>query len=40
MQIEYKSSKIQKICTNAYEAEKKHGREKAASFRLPRLLKL
>ena len=34
MQIEYKSSKIQKICTNAYEAEKKRGREMAVKIRM------
>lgn len=34
MQIEYKNTKIEKICTNAYEAEKKHGREMAAKIRM------
>ena len=34
MQIEYKNSKIKKICTNAYEAEKKHGKEMAEKIQL------
>ena len=34
MQIEYKNSKIEKICTNAYEAEKKHGKEMAEKIQL------
>ena len=34
MQIEYKNSKIKKVCTNAYEAEKKHGREMAEKIHL------
>lgn len=34
MQIEYKNTKIEKICTNAYEAEKKHGREMAGKIRM------
>lgn len=29
MQITYKSRALEKVCTNAYEAEKKHGREMA-----------
>lgn len=34
MQIEYRNSKIKKICTNAYEAEKKHGKEMAEKIQL------
>lgn len=34
MQIEYKNSKIKKVCTNAYEAEKRHGREMAEKIQL------
>lgn len=34
MQIEYKNAKIEKVCTNTYEAEKKHGREMAAKIRM------
>ncbi len=34
MQIEYKTGRIEKICTNAYEAEKKHGREMAVKIRM------
>lgn len=34
MQIEYKNAKLQKICTNAYDAEKKHGRKMAEKIRL------
>lgn len=29
MEIRYKNSKMEKVCTNAYEAEKKHGKEMA-----------
>lgn len=29
MLIEYKSHRIERVCTNAYEAEKKHGRAMA-----------
>ncbi len=29
LQIEYKSNKIRKVCTNAHEAEKKYGRDVA-----------
>lgn len=32
MQIAYKTRKIEKVCTNAYEAEKKHGKEMAAKI--------
>ena len=32
--IEYKNAKIEKVCTNTYEAEKKHGREMAAKIRM------
>ena len=34
MQIEYKNAKVEKVCTNTYEAEKKHGREMAAKIRM------
>ena len=34
MQIEYKNSKIEKVCTNAYEAEKKHGKDMAEKIGL------
>lgn len=34
MQIEYKNSKIKKVCTNALEAEKKHGKEMAEKIHL------
>lgn len=34
MQIEYKNSKIKKVCTNAFEAEKKHGKEMAEKIHL------
>lgn len=34
MQIEYKNSRIEKVCTNAYEAERKHGREMAEKIQL------
>lgn len=34
MQIEYKNSRIAKICTNIYEAEKKHGKEMAEKLHL------
>lgn len=34
MQIEYKNSRIEKVCTNAYEAERKHGREMAKKIQL------
>ena len=29
MKIEYKNSKIERVCTNAYEAERKYGKEMA-----------
>lgn len=32
MKIEYRNRKIEKVCTNAYEAEKKHGKEMAAKI--------
>jgi len=32
--IEYKNNKIEKVCTNAYEAEKKYGREMAEKIQL------
>lgn len=34
MKIEYKNNKIRKLCTNAYEAEKKHGKEMAEKIQL------
>lgn len=34
MLIEYKNNKIEKVCTNAYEAEKKYGREMAEKIQL------
>lgn len=34
MQIEYKNSKIEKVCTNAYEAERKYGKEMAEKIQL------
>ena len=34
MQIEYKNIKIKKVCTNAYEAEKKHGKDMAEKIHL------
>lgn len=34
MQIEYKNKKIEKICTRAGEAEKKHGRDMAEKIRM------
>lgn len=34
MQIEYKNSRIAKICTNAYESEKKHGKTMAEKIHL------
>lgn len=34
MQIEYKNNKIKKVCTNAYEAEKKHGKEMAEKIHM------
>ena len=34
MQIEYKNKQIQKVCTNAHEAERKHGREMAEKIHL------
>lgn len=34
MQIEYKSNKIKKICTNVSEAEKKYGRKMAEKIHL------
>lgn len=34
MQIQYKSNRIEKICTNAYEAEKKYGTEMAEKIHL------
>lgn len=34
MNITYKTRKIKKICTNAHEAEKKHGTEMAAKIHL------
>ena len=32
--IEYKNRKIEKICTNAYEAERRHGREMAEKIHM------
>ncbi len=32
MQIEYKSRGLEMVCTNAYEAEKKHGKNMAAKI--------
>ena len=32
MQIEYKNRGLQKICTNAHEAEKKHGKNMASKI--------
>lgn len=32
MQIEYKSRRLQKVCTNAREAEKEHGKKMAAKI--------
>lgn len=34
MQIQYKNSRIEKVCTNASEAERKHGREIAEKLQL------
>ena len=34
MQIEYKNSRIKKVCTDAYEAEKKHGKEMAEKIHM------
>ncbi len=34
MLIEYKNRRIEKVCTNAYEAEKKHGKEMAEKIQL------
>lgn len=34
MLIEYKSRRIEKLCTDAYEAEKKHGKEMAEKIQL------
>ncbi|MBO5347644.1 MAG: type II toxin-antitoxin system RelE/ParE family toxin [Lachnospiraceae bacterium] len=34
MQIEYKNNRIEKVCTNAYEAEKKHGKDMAEKIRM------
>ena len=34
MQIEYKNSRLAKICTSIYEAEKKYGREMAEKIHL------
>lgn len=34
MEIRYKNSKIEKICTNIYEAEKKHGKEMAEKIHM------
>ena len=34
MLIEYKNRKIEKICTNAYEAERRHGREMAEKIHM------
>ncbi len=34
MQIEYKNSRIEKVCTNAYEAERKYGKEMAEKIQL------
>lgn len=34
MRIEYKNSRIEKVCTNACEAERKHGREMAEKIQL------
>lgn len=34
MQIEYKNSRIARICTNAYEAERKHGKMMAEKIHL------
>lgn len=34
MQIEYKNSRIEKVCTNAYEAERKHGKEMAEKIHM------
>ncbi len=34
MQIEYKNSKIEKVCTNVYEAEKRHGKDMAEKIRM------
>ena len=34
MQIEYKNNRIAKICTNIYEAEKKHGKEMAEKIHI------
>ena len=34
MQIQYKSNRIEKICTNAYEAEKRYGTEMAEKIHL------
>jgi len=34
MQVEYKNTKLEKICTNAYDAEKKYGREMAVKIRM------
>mgnify|MGYP003769022609 CR=1 FL=1 len=32
LQITYKTKKLEKVCTNAYEAEKRHGHEMAAKI--------
>lgn len=34
MQIEYKNSRIKKVCTSVYEAEKKHGKKMAEKIHL------
>jgi len=34
LQIEYKNSRIKKVCTDAYEAEKKHGKEMAEKIHM------
>ena len=34
MQIKYKNRRIEKVCTNAYEAEKKHGKEMAEKIQM------